>query len=74
MNIDDLKAEFARLKKEVDDEYNNFSSRSSAHRAAIEIISFERELHYGNLTGANHLQRIRTIIEKYAGDIANETN
>ncbi|MGY6031277.1 CxC ATPase DNA modification system associated small protein [Phytobacter sp. AG2a] len=73
----DLSA-FKALLKEVDKDtqlaHENYSKKSAIHKAALQIMQFEKELYYGDLVQGRHLQKIKDIIEINAEDIVNEIN
>lgn len=73
----DLSA-FKALLKEVDKDtqlaHDDYSKKSAIHKAALQIMHFEKELYYGDLVQGRHLQKIKDIIEINAEDIINEIN
>lgn len=73
----DLSA-FKALLKEVDKDtqlaHEDYSKKSAIHKAALQIMQFEKELYYGDLVQGRHLQKIKDIIEINAEDIVNEIN
>ncbi|MEI7236245.1 CxC ATPase DNA modification system associated small protein [Pectobacterium carotovorum] len=73
----DLSA-FKDLLKEIDKDtqiaHQNYSKKSAVHKAALQVMQFEKELYYGDLVQSRHLQKIKDIIEVNAEDIVNETN
>lgn len=73
----DLSA-FKALLKEVDKDtqlaHEDYSKKSAIHKAALQIMQFEKELYYGDLMQGRHLQKIKDIIEINAEDIVNEIN
>lgn len=73
----DLNA-FKALLKEVDKDtqiaHQDYSKKSAVHRAALQVMQFEKELYYGDLVQTRHIQKIKEIIEMNAEDIVNETN
>ncbi|MEZ8891480.1 CxC ATPase DNA modification system associated small protein [Vibrio sp. 10N.286.45.C10] len=73
----DLNA-FKALLKEVDKDtqiaHQDYSKKSAVHKAALQVMSFEKELYYGDIAQTRHIQKIKEIIEVNAEDIVNETN
>ncbi|EGQ9303378.1 CxC ATPase DNA modification system associated small protein [Vibrio vulnificus] len=73
----DLNA-FKALLKEVDKDtqiaHQDYSNKSAVHKAALQIMQFEKELYYGDLVLSRHIQKIKDIIDVNAEDIVNETN
>ncbi|HDZ9483582.1 CxC ATPase DNA modification system associated small protein [Vibrio cholerae] len=73
----DLNA-FKALLKEVDKDtqiaHQDYSNKSAVHKAALQIMQFEKELYYGDLVQSRHIQMIKDIIDVNAEDIVNETN
>ncbi|MCE7535939.1 CxC ATPase DNA modification system associated small protein [Aliivibrio fischeri] len=73
----DLNA-FKNLLKEVDKEtqsvHEGYSNKSAAHKAALQIMQFEKDLYYGDIALSRHIQKIKEIIEINAEDIVNEVN
>lgn len=73
----DLSA-FKVLLKEIDKDtqlaHEDYSNKSAIHKAALQIMQFEKELYYGDLVQSRHLQKIKDIIEINAEDIVNEIN
>lgn len=70
----DLQELFAQAKKEVEEEYTNFEKQSAVHRAALQIMQFEKGLFTGDVTEAHHLEKIRNIITNHLESITNEIN
>lgn len=72
----DLNA-FKALLKEVDKEtkiaHQDYSKISAVHKAALQVMAFEKELYYGDITQTRHIQKIKDIIEVNSEDIINET-
>lgn len=52
--------------------YSNYAHQSTAHKAALEIMQFEKEIFYGDKSSGRHLQKIREIIESNTEGIINE--
>ncbi|MBE8576444.1 MULTISPECIES: CxC ATPase DNA modification system associated small protein [unclassified Vibrio] len=73
----DLNA-FKALLKEVDKDtqiaHQDYSKKSAVHKAALQVMQFEKELYYGDIAQTRHIQKIKEIIEVNAEDIVNETN
>lgn len=73
----DLNA-FKALLKEVDKDtqmaHQDYSKKSAVHKAALQVMQFEKELYYGDIAQPRHIQKIKEIIEVNAEDIVNETN
>nr|WP_159466395.1 CxC ATPase DNA modification system associated small protein [Scandinavium goeteborgense] len=73
----DLSA-FKVLLKEIDKDtqlaHEDYSNKSAIHKAALQVMQFEKELYYGDLVQGRHLQKIKDIIEINAEDIVNEIN
>lgn len=74
MDINEIRELLIEAKYEAEKSYQDYSKKSSAHRAALQIMQFEKELYYGDITAPQHLKKIKEIIEFHAEDIANETN
>ncbi len=73
----DLNA-FKALLKEVDKDtqiaHQDYSKKSAVHKAALQVMQFEKELYYGDIAQTRHILKIKEIIEVNAEDIVNETN
>lgn len=54
--------------------HEDFTKKSAAHKAALQIINFEKDLYYGDASNNHHLKKIKEIIEVNVEDIINETN
>lgn len=74
MNIQEIKALLDEAGKETGMAHQEYSKRSAAHRAALQIMQFEKDLYYGDSSVGHHLKKIREIIEINSEDIAHETN
>lgn len=74
MNLDELKALLEKADKETENAHLDYSKKSAAHRVALQIIQFEKELHYGDTSSGQYLKKIKEIIYINAEDIVNETN
>lgn len=74
MNLDELKALLKEADKETENAHQDYSKKSAAHRVALQIIQFEKELHYGDASTGQHLKKIKEIIDINAEDIVNEAN
>ncbi|WED22806.1 hypothetical protein L3Q72_05285 [Vibrio sp. JC009] len=73
MDLAKIKAMLEAADKETADAHHSFSDKSSVHAAALQIMQFEKDLHYGDIAQNRHLQKIREIIESYMEEINNET-
>ncbi|ABI71932.1 CxC ATPase DNA modification system associated small protein [Shewanella frigidimarina] len=74
MNLDKLKAMLQEAHKATEIAHEDFSKISAVHRAALQIIEFEKELYYGDSSSGRHLQKIKEIIDINVEDIINEIN
>ncbi|KAB7653190.1 CxC ATPase DNA modification system associated small protein [Plesiomonas shigelloides] len=74
MDINAFKALLEEAAREAEMTHKSYENQSASHKAALQIMNFEKELHYGDLVRAHHIQNIKNIIEMHAEDIANETN
>ncbi len=74
MNLVDFKALLREADKETKSACEDYSQQSAVHRAALQIIQFEKERHYGDIVHSRRIQKIKDIIEFNAEDIVNETN
>ena len=74
MDLNEFKALLKEIDKATQIAYQDYSKKSAAHKAALQIMQFEKELYYGDLVQNRHIQRISEIIEVNAEDIINETN
>lgn len=74
MDINELKALVEEAGKAADMAHETYSKKSAIHKAALQVMAFEKELYYGDIAQTRHLQKIRDIIEINAEDIVNETN
>lgn len=74
MSLDEFKALLIQADKQTKLAHEDFSKKSAAHKAALQIMQFEKELYYGDLVQPRHIQRIKEIIEMNSEDIINETN
>ncbi|MDN2483438.1 CxC ATPase DNA modification system associated small protein [Vibrio agarivorans] len=54
--------------------HEDYSKKSASHKAALQIMQFEKELYYGDASKNKHIVRIKEIIEINAEDITNEVN
>lgn len=73
MDLNEFKALLREADKDTQIAHQDYSKRSAAHKAALQIMQFEKELYYGDLVQTRHLQKIKDIIEINAEDIVNET-
>lgn len=74
MDLSALKVLLKEIDKETQLAHEDYSNKSAIHKAALQIMQFEKELYYGDLVQARHLQKIKDIIEINAEDIVNEIN
>lgn len=63
-----------KIDEETQDAHQNYANKSSAHKVAIQIMQFEKELYYGDIAQTRHIKKIKDIIEINADDIVNEIN
>ncbi|CAH6804795.1 CxC ATPase DNA modification system associated small protein [Vibrio harveyi] len=54
--------------------HDDYSKKSAAHKAALQVMQFEKELYYGDVSQSRHIVKIKEIIEINAEDIVNEAN
>lgn len=74
MNLSAFKALLKEVDKDTQLAHEDYSKKSAIHKAALQIMQFEKELYYGDLVQGRHLQKIKDIIEINAEDIVNEIN
>ncbi|MDE3271795.1 CxC ATPase DNA modification system associated small protein [Pseudoalteromonas sp. G4] len=74
MDIHELKQLLAQANQDAENAFEEYSKKSSAHRAALKIMKIEKELHYGDVTQSQHLKKIKDIITFHAEEIINENN
>lgn len=74
MDLDELKALLRAANKEAEETHQDYSRKSATHKAALQIMQLEKNLHYGDVPVAQHIKKIREIIDINAADIINETN
>ncbi|MEZ8914070.1 CxC ATPase DNA modification system associated small protein [Vibrio sp. 10N.222.54.B2] len=74
MNLNELKALLQEADKETELAHKDYSKKSAVHKAALQVMQFEKELYYGDLVQSRHIQKIKDIIEVNAEDIVNEAN
>ncbi|WP_413479521.1 CxC ATPase DNA modification system associated small protein [Vibrio hibernica] len=74
MDITELKALLKQADEDSQAAHQDFGKRSTAHKAALEIMKFEKDLYYGDLGRTHHRQKIKDIIDLYAEEIVNETD
>ncbi|MCE4935881.1 CxC ATPase DNA modification system associated small protein [Aliivibrio fischeri] len=74
MDLNAFKALLLEADKDTQMAHQDYSKKSAAHKAALQIMQFEKEIYYGDVTNTRHLQKIKDIIEINAEDIINETN
>ncbi|MGV2839075.1 CxC ATPase DNA modification system associated small protein [Vibrio cyclitrophicus] len=73
MNLQELKSMLQEADRETDVAHKDYSKRSAVHKTALQIMQFEKELHYGDASTGHHLKKIKEIIEFNSDDIVNET-
>jgi hypothetical protein len=74
MDLDAFKALLKEVDKDTQLAHQDYSKKSAVHKAALQVMQFEKELYYGDFAQSRHLQKIKDIIETNAEDIVNETN
>lgn len=74
MDLDAFKALLKQVDKDTQIAHLDYSNKSAVHKAALQVMQFEKELYYGDLVQNRHLQKIKDIIEANVEDIINETN
>lgn len=74
LSLKDIKDLLQQANEEVEAAHDNYALKSSGHKAALQIMQFEKDLFYGSSATGRHLQKIREIIEINAEDIVNENN
>ncbi|PKH32652.1 CxC ATPase DNA modification system associated small protein [Shewanella sp. ALD9] len=74
LNLDEFKALLIEADIATETAHNNYSKKSAVHKAALQIIQFEKDLYYGETVQSRHLQKIKDIIESNSEDIVNEIN
>ncbi|MEZ8714745.1 CxC ATPase DNA modification system associated small protein [Vibrio splendidus] len=74
MNLNELKALLQEADKETELAHMDYSKKSAVHKAALQVMQFEKELYYGDMVQSRHIQKIKDIIEVNAEDIVNEAN
>jgi hypothetical protein len=74
MNLEEIKAVMLEAEKEAEKTLENYAEQSATHQAALQIMQFVKDLHYGDLNQSRHLQKIKQIIEDNMEDINNEIN
>ncbi|MBE8233716.1 MAG: hypothetical protein HAW67_08265 [Endozoicomonadaceae bacterium] len=72
LNLDEFKALLIEANEATEAAHQDYSTKSAVHKAALQIMQFEKELYYGDIAQSRHLQKIRDIIEMNAEDISNE--
>lgn len=72
MDLATIKAMLELADKETENAHQEFSDRLSVHAAALQIMQFEKDLYYGDVSQGKYLQKIKEIIELYMEDINNE--
>lgn len=74
MDLDAFKALLKQVDKDTQIAHLDYSKKSAVHKAALQVMQFEKELYYGDLVQSRHLQKIKDIIEANVEDIINEIN
>lgn len=74
MDLNALKALLKEVDKETQIAHQDYSQKSAIHKAALQIIQFEKERYYSGLVQNRHILKIKEIIENNVEDIVNETN
>ncbi|TDX15383.1 hypothetical protein EDF88_3833 [Buttiauxella sp. BIGb0552] len=74
MDLSALKVLLKEIDKDTQLAHEDYSNKSAIHKAALQVMQFEKELYYGDLVQGRHLQKIKDIIEINAEDIVNEIN
>ncbi|MGL5668867.1 MAG: CxC ATPase DNA modification system associated small protein [Shewanella sp.] len=74
MDINSFKELLLEAAKDAQKAHESYSNKSAVHKAALQIMQFEKDLYYGDLVRSHHIQKIKDIIEIHSEDIANETN
>lgn len=74
MDINELKSLLKKIDEETEQAHNNYADRSSVHSAALKIMEFEKELHYGDASNYQHLSKVRDIIESHLAGILDEVS
>ncbi|MGF1688792.1 hypothetical protein L4C36_19250 [Photobacterium japonica] len=74
MDLNAFKALLLDADKNTQMAHQDYSKKSAAHKAALQVMQFEKELYYGDLVLSRHILKIKEIIEVNAEDIVNEAN
>lgn len=74
MDLDELKALLRAANEETEIAHQDYAKKSAAHKAALQIMQFEKELYYGDMSSGRHFQKIKDIILFNSEDIVNEAN
>jgi len=75
LDLKEIENIFKTAEIEALDLRTRFTNISPIHKAAGEIVDFERQKFYGGISESQHLKKIREIIDRYANEINNyETN
>ena len=69
-DLQELEDIFKAAEIEALDARCQFTELSPTHKAAGEIIDFERQKFYGGTNESQHLNKIREIIGRYADEIS----
>ncbi|KJF81620.1 CxC ATPase DNA modification system associated small protein [Photobacterium angustum] len=74
MDLKTFKALLQEADKETQSAHQDYSKKSAAHKAALQVMTLEKEIYYGDVAQGRHLIKIKDIIEINAEDIVNEAN
>lgn len=74
MDLKQLKAILEQADQETKAAHQDYSKKSAVHKAALQVMQFEKELYYGDVGHGHHIKKIKEIIDVNAEDIVNETN
>jgi hypothetical protein len=74
LNLDEFKALLVEADVATEIAHQDYYKKSAVHKAALQVMQFEKDLYYGETVQSRHLQKIRDIIEMNAEDIVNEIN
>ncbi|EOW9664051.1 CxC ATPase DNA modification system associated small protein [Vibrio parahaemolyticus] len=74
MDLNAFKTLLKAIDKDTQLAHQDYSKRSAVHKAAIQIMQFEKELYYGDLVQPRHIQKLKDIVDVNAEDIVNEIN
>ncbi|EPT9249982.1 CxC ATPase DNA modification system associated small protein [Photobacterium damselae] len=74
MDLNTFKALLKEADRETQNAHQNYSKKSAAHKAALQVMRLEKEIYYGDIAQARHIQKIKEIIENNVEDIVNEAD